>query len=157
MEQRLRFLKGQTYILSIKVNKDIKIPIGKLGNISFSKGFYLYIGSAKNRLKARLQRHLSQDKKLFWHIDYLLTSTAACIKETWIDSNKKECSIVRLIYENLKGKIIKGFGSSDCRCPGHLVFIPHLKKNARFIDKDVSLANFLKKQGFKKVRFNYAD
>ena len=127
MVQGLRALKGQIYILGIKLNRDIKISIGRLGNISFNKGVYLYIGSAKNRLSARLKRHLSPDKRLFWHIDYLLCSDFASVKGIWIDGSKNECSIVRLIYQNLEGHIIKGFGSSDCRCPGHLVFIPPYK------------------------------
>jgi Uri superfamily endonuclease len=146
VEQALRFLKGHTYIIGIRINKDIGILIGKLGNISFSKGFYVYIGSAKNRLNARLRRHLSQDKKLFWHIDYLLKSKAACLKEIWIGSNKKECSIARLIYQNLNSRIIRDFGSSDCGCCGHLIFI----------NKDLSLARFLRKRGFKKIGLNYA-
>jgi Uri superfamily endonuclease len=147
-EQRLGFLKAQTYILGIRINRDVRILIGRLGNISFSKGVYVYIGSAKNRLNARLRRHLSQDKKLFWHIDYLLKSKATRLKEIWIGSNKKECSIARLIYQNSNARIIRDFGSSDCGCPGHLLFIPYLK--------DIKLSVFLNKQGFNKIRFNYA-
>jgi Uri superfamily endonuclease len=135
--------KGQTYILGIEVNRDVRISIGKLGSVSFSKGFYLYIGSAKNRLNARLRRHLSADKKLFWHIDYLLTSSAAYLKQIWTDGDKRECAIVSLINNNLNSKIVRGFGSSDCRCPGHLVFI----------NRYIHLVNFLKKQGFRQIRF----
>ncbi len=141
-EQRLRFLKGHIYILGIEVNRDIRISIGKLGNVSFSKGFYLYIGSAKNRLNARLKRHLSADKKLFWHIDYLLTSSVAYLKQIWTDSNKRECAIVSLINNNLNSRIVRGFGSSDCRCPGHLISINNYN----------SLERFLKQQGFKQIR-----
>ena len=154
--QGLRLLKGQTYILGIELNKDLKIAIGRLGNISFSRGIYFYIGSAKNRLSARLRRHLSPDKRLFWHIDYLLSSEASCLKKIWTGNNKRECSIVRLIYQSLKSRIIKGFGSSDCHCPGHLVFIRRPKKGAGFFDKDSPLSKFFKKQGFSEVRLNYA-
>jgi len=145
-EQALRFLKGRTYVIGIRINKDIGILIGKLGNISFSKGFYVYIGSAKNRLNARLRRHLSQNKKLFWHIDYLLKSNAACLKVIWVGSNKSECSTARLIHQNLNSRIIRDFGSSDCGCPGHLLFI----------NKGMALRRLLKKQGFKKIGLNYA-
>ncbi len=143
MKQLSGFLGGQTYILSIEVNKDIRISIGKLGNVSFSKGFYLYVGSARNRLNSRLRRHLSADKKLFWHIDYLLNSSAARLKRIWTGGDRRECAIVGLINNNLSSEIVRNFGSSDCRCPGHLIFI----------NKYIHPGGFLKKRGFKQIGF----
>jgi Uri superfamily endonuclease len=144
--QRLIFLKGHIYILGVEINQDIQISVGKLGKIGFYKGFYLYVGSAKDRLSTRLARHLSRDKRLFWHIDYLLASPAVCIKKIWINGNKSECSVVRLINRNVKSQIIRGFGSSDCCCPGHLVFV----------EKVVTLERFFKNQRFRKIKLNYA-
>ncbi|MCK4902633.1 MAG: GIY-YIG nuclease family protein, partial [Thermoplasmatales archaeon] len=66
-------MKG-SYILLIELENDSKIQIGKLGDILFKKGFYVYIGSALNGLEQRINRHLRADKKLHWHIDYLLKS-----------------------------------------------------------------------------------
>jgi Uri superfamily endonuclease len=39
----------------------------------FNAGYYFYFGSAKGSggLQARLLRHISMEKKKFWHIDYL--------------------------------------------------------------------------------------
>jgi len=42
-------MKG-SYILLIKLDEDKDIQIGKLGNISFKKGYYAYVGSALNGL-----------------------------------------------------------------------------------------------------------
>ncbi|MCX7965930.1 MAG: DNA/RNA nuclease SfsA, partial [Syntrophorhabdaceae bacterium] len=46
-----------SYLLVLKNNDDKKIKIGKLGEIFFKKGFYIYVGSAMKNLQARLNRH----------------------------------------------------------------------------------------------------
>ena len=40
-----------TYILAIYVSEDLKIRVGKLGELAFKKGDYLYIGSVKSCLE----------------------------------------------------------------------------------------------------------
>lgn len=55
-------MKG-SYILVIQLKEDQKIQIGKLSRIHFSKGLYVYIGSALNGLEQRLNRHLRKGKK----------------------------------------------------------------------------------------------
>jgi Uri superfamily endonuclease len=112
-------MKG-SYILLIKLNNDQEIEIGKLGKISFKKGFYLYIGSALNGLENRLNRHFKVDKKTHWHIDYLLKYGKiidAFYKES---SFKEECDIVK----NFENKLlsIPDFGCSDCKCKSHLFY-----------------------------------
>jgi len=65
------------YALILFIKEFLKIPIGSLGVISFTPGYYIYIGSAKNfgGLKSRITRHFNKSKKKkFWHIDYLTTS-----------------------------------------------------------------------------------
>ena len=61
-----------SYILLLDLDNNLEIPVGKLGNISFQKGHYVYVGSALNGLDARIKRHLRKHKKIHWHIDYLL-------------------------------------------------------------------------------------
>ena len=56
-----------TYILVINVSEDLKIRVGRLGEESFKKGNYIYIGSARGCLETRLQRHLRKEKRIFWH------------------------------------------------------------------------------------------
>jgi Uri superfamily endonuclease len=110
------------YLLLIEVEEELLLTIGKLGTFRFKPGFYLYVGSARKNLPARINRHLSQNKKLHWHIDYLLTQG----KVTKIISIKEneECKIACIIRK-ISGVFspISGFGSSDCRCPTHLYYI----------------------------------
>jgi len=127
-----------TYVLWVVLDKDIKIYVGSLEKLTFRRGIYLYIGSAKRGLKARIERHLSRKKNIFWHIDYLLSSNQAKIKNIWINGKLKECQIARRIQR--KGyDFMNKFGSSDCNCPSHLFFI---NKGAR------EAQGLLKKGGF---------
>ena len=57
-------MKG-CYCLIIKLSNSSKIKIGKkLGEIDFTKGHYVYVGSAMNSLESRINRHLRDEKKL---------------------------------------------------------------------------------------------
>lgn len=113
-------MKG-IYLLYIEISKDIKQTIGALGEIEFKKGSYVYIGSAQNNLNKRVQRHLSQNKKLHWHIDYLLQNSNVKIVDVYFKEADKqhEC----LTANSLKGKPVKNFGCSDCKCESHLIRI----------------------------------
>ncbi|MDI6720801.1 MAG: GIY-YIG nuclease family protein [Candidatus Aenigmarchaeota archaeon] len=115
-------MKG-SYILLISVRKDSAIRIGKLGSISFPKGFYCYVGSAMNSLENRVNRHYSKEKKLRWHIDYLLSSPHVFIRNVlaFPSENRMECDISQLVKEKAD-RVVRKFGSSDCRCEGHLYY-----------------------------------
>lgn len=121
-------MKG-TYCLFINIDKDIKIKIGKvLGKIDFKKGCYLYVGSAMNSLEARVQRHLNNNKKKHWHVDYILLNESSNVENVIINvSDKKiECDLAQLISEN--EKIIHNFGCSDCNCESHLIYFENYDK-----------------------------
>lgn len=124
------FLKRQrgAYQLSIYLSRSTYIRIGKKGIFRFPKGYYIYTGSAKNGLKARVERHLREEKKHFWHIDYLLDH--ASVKKVFFfpDDKIDECSLSRRTQKRSKGKVVvPKFGASDCSCPTHLVFFRRLK------------------------------
>ena len=112
-------MKG-SYILIIRVKNDLTIKIGSLGKTFFSKGVYAYVGSAMNSLEARIRRHLRNEKKTFWHIDYLLKNrNTEIIKIFYRESkNKEECKIAKTVSHY--GNPVIRFGSSDCRCESHL-------------------------------------
>lgn len=115
-------MKG-TYSLIINLNKNENIKVGKLyKNLEFKKGYYVYIGSAMNSLIKRIERHLAYEKKMHWHIDYLLNNKNSNIEEIiFCMSNKKiECKLAKIISK--KGKEIPKFGSSDCYCKSHLIY-----------------------------------
>lgn len=127
-------MKG-AYCLVILVLKDIEIRVGSLGKIRFDKGKYVYVGSALNNLEKRVERHLTEGKKIFWHIDYLLSNPNTKIEEVYYKKSgeKKECKIANKVKNN--GDPIKDFGSSDCKCESHLFKV----KDVDFLEK------FLKK------------
>ena len=68
-----------------------------MGEVSFKKGDYLYIGSAKSCLETRLQRHLRKEKRIFWHIDYFLKNQKAKILQIWAIDKKKTEKILKEI------------------------------------------------------------
>ena len=111
----------QSYQLFITLSQTMEIQIGRLGLFTFPKGIYVYTGSAKRNMDTRITRHLSKDKNLHWHIDYLLANEQTkIIKVT--KSELSECDL----NTDVKGKIIvKGFGNSDCKenCKSHLKLI----------------------------------
>ena len=118
-------MKG-VYLLLINLKKNSRIKIGRLGRITFSKGFYVYVGSALNSLQARVARHLSSEKKLKWHIDYLLASPNAEVETVITRQTEKriECKVNEIIQKF--GKPVERFGSSDCKCKSHLTYFKNL-------------------------------
>jgi len=118
-----------SYVLIVQVANPITVKIGRMGNVKFGGGFYAYCGSAKKGIWARVQRHLRghQEKKLHWHIDYLLDSLpAGSVVQVWAFPNPgpSEHDLINALL-NLPGcnPVANGFGSSDCRqgCNTHLV------------------------------------
>ena len=107
-----------SYQLHIHLTKNIKIKVGALGTFEFPAGDYIYTGSAKRNLEARIARHRKKEKPLRWHIDYLLQHPAANIKHV-CTSDKAECEW----NQSVNGIImVPGFGASDCKagCIAHL-------------------------------------
>lgn len=109
-------MKG-CYCLVIKLNDTKTIRIGKLGKIRFDAGHYVYVGSAMNGLEARLNRHLRHDKKLHWHVDYLLKESQIT-DIIYNEAGKVECEISRYLSDLTSS--VEDFGCSDCDCKSHL-------------------------------------
>lgn len=112
------------YQLHISLSDMETIDVGRLGTYSFKKGKYIYTGSAKRGLNARVDRHKRNDKNLHWHIDYLLEAKSARITSvnTFEFEEGGECAL----NQPIEGEhIVSGFGSSDCRngCKSHLVYL----------------------------------
>lgn len=104
----------------IELEKRELIGVGKLGNVMFDKGFYAYVGSAMNGLEQRIARHLRKEKKIFWHIDYLLDK-GRIVEVIRIESDRKqECGIAKRFAERFEP--VPKFGCSDCDCTSHLFF-----------------------------------
>lgn len=113
--------------------------VGKIGQLFFDKGLYVYFGSAlgdgASSIEGRIRRHIKNNKKIFWHIDYLLKkSEARLLYAIYSTTNADiECEIVKnaekflnIVYSRKK------FGSSDCGCMSHL-----LKARKEFVKEDL--------------------
>ena len=112
------------YILLIEARALRGFSAGAWGPVDLKKGYYSYIGRAERGLPARLARHARREgKRLRWHIDYLLE--AADVKEAWIfPLHVGECALARRLEEEGASREDLGrFGASDCRCPGHLLYM----------------------------------
>ena len=136
------------------MKKSEKLDIGHLHNMhKYRKGYYVYIGSAMNSLVPRLNRHLSDEKKMHWHIDYLLKSPDCHIRDILFNISDKriECDLAEIISKD--GEEIPGFGCSDCSCSSHLIYFKRKRdalastRNAyEKIDKDYHNLSYLKKK-----------
>ncbi len=116
--------KSITYQLFIKLPKSSRIRVGRLGEFTFPAGIYVYTGSARHNIDARIKRHLSSNKKLRWHIDYLLAADLVEIVKI-VKSSDRECTL----NQKTQGEIlIDGFGASDCKkgCKSHLKYLGQL-------------------------------
>ncbi|MDR1162880.1 MAG: GIY-YIG nuclease family protein [Candidatus Accumulibacter sp.] len=110
--------EARTYQLLIEVSEPARVEVGKLGCFDFPAGYYVYTGSARKNFKARVARHLSPEKKMRWHIDYLLAARGVRVAEV-LDHFDDECEV----NQRTPGQVVvDGFGSSDCRsgCKSHL-------------------------------------
>ncbi|KAA9021686.1 GIY-YIG nuclease family protein [Niallia endozanthoxylica] len=90
---------------------------------TFRKGTYIYAGSAKKNIRQRIERHNRINKKIHWHFDYLRPFGIITRIITY-DQSFGECELAENIRKQLNGTIpVKGFGSSDCKCVSHLIFV----------------------------------
>jgi Uri superfamily endonuclease len=109
------------YQLSIRVARAARIRIGCLGEFSFPAGRYVYTGSARRNLEARIARHLRSEKKMRWHIDWLLSAPGVEVVAVR-RSTLGECTLNRRAGGQV---LVAGFGASDCRagCGSHLRYL----------------------------------
>ena len=118
-------VQGGTYIAVFFLARRRRIRVGRLGSFDFRPGLYLYAGSAKRNLAARLERHDRSDEPLHWHIDYLSIHAqmlgAMLVPDGWVP----ECGLAVELARRYE-LVVPGFGNSDCRCGGHLFYTSEL-------------------------------
>jgi Uri superfamily endonuclease len=118
------------YLLTIEIVEQFTENIGAKGVITFTPGYYMYIGSAMGKIGSstilnRVKRHLrtANEKRVYWHIDYLLRNDNAQIVSILLCPSKirLECEIASELEKNAD-KLVDGFGCSDCDCSTHLFY-----------------------------------
>ncbi len=103
-------------------NAPQSISVGKLGEVFLGPGGYLYVGSARRTLAARIRRHCLPEKKRRWHIDYLLHGGALHLEEIWVAGHIAECRLAAGLLLLPQVSVPKArLGASDCRCPAHFL------------------------------------
>ena len=114
-----------TYVLILRSRSQNLIQIGKLGRLSLTPGFYIYVGSAfgPGGIKARIAHHKKLQQRPHWHIDYL--RKFADLTAVWfsfdVEIREHQWAHCCAADEEISSPM-KGFGSSDCRCHSHLFF-----------------------------------
>jgi histidyl-tRNA synthetase len=116
------------YALFLVLERPTHLTIGALGRQVLAAGCYVYCGSAQGHggLRARVARHVLGGGRAHWHVDYL--RQVAELASVWLWPRVPrtfECDLAAALVA-LPGaaRAVTGFGSSDCRCTGHLVALP---------------------------------
>ncbi|MGM0554757.1 MAG: GIY-YIG nuclease family protein [Myxococcota bacterium] len=113
------------YVHVFELTEDVRVEVGALGEFEFDAGLYAYVGSAKQYLRQRVDRHMRSDKPTRWHIDYLTTLDTARPRRALLFGldDASECGLSAELAES-EGALapIGGFGASDCTagCEAHL-------------------------------------
>jgi Uri superfamily endonuclease len=115
--------RGGTYVLVIRLDEPARITVGALGELAFAAGHYLYVGSALGGLGARLRRHLRAEKRMHWHVDYLLAWSRVIAVAYRRGTERLECAWVERLAALPGARACEApFGASDCRCDTHLLY-----------------------------------
>ncbi len=115
------------YILELFSPTTIRLNHKKFADKTLPKGYLFYVGSAQKNFIKRIERHITKNKKLHWHIDYLTTRSEIKLERIFIFPNatkENECKLVSNLANifHLEYPLI-GFGNSDCNnCKSHLLF-----------------------------------
>lgn len=108
-----------SYLLVIYLDKDTKIKT-KAREFCLKKGYYIYVGSAMNSLEKRVARHFKKEKRLHWHIDFLLQK-AQLLSAYLIPSRERiEEILSQIVGEIFQG--VEGFGASDLSVKTNLYY-----------------------------------
>ncbi len=101
-----------TYQLYIHLRRPVRLAPGRQPPRWLDGGWYVYTGSARRGMDARLRRHVRAQKRMRWHIDWLLARPQACVE--WVALHRTpECAVNRAAGGSTA---VPGFGASDCRC-----------------------------------------
>jgi Uri superfamily endonuclease len=119
----------RSYQLQIVVPENLAVTVGRLGLCEFACGRYVYTGSAARNLAPRLRRHLTSDKTLRWHIDYLLIAPGVHVEAIAVFA-VPECALNAATPGTVT---VARFGASDCRsgCGSHLKYVASLPPDSQ--------------------------
>lgn len=115
------------YRLFLRLTRPARIEAGRLGRFRLEPGLYVYIGSARRALAARVARHrrLAETKtgRRHWHVDGFLLHGYSRLVAVESHPGAEECDLSRALAGDDRASVpVAGFGATDCRagCPAHL-------------------------------------
>jgi sugar fermentation stimulation protein A len=108
-----------SYLIVLRLPRRRTLSVGSLGAVTFRSGYYVYVGSAKNNLTQRMERHHRLRKNLFWHIDYLRDASDWVTAIPFRTAEDIQCALAGAMGKTAQW-LVTNFGSSDCSCPSHL-------------------------------------
>lgn len=121
------------YVLLVELDRDRDLIVGSLGPCVFLAGYYLYLGSAKRNLAARLSRHRRRRKAQHWHIDTLLAD--ASLRAAWAVRGYGDEIRLATGVAGLADRAVPGFGASDSPLDSHLFyFSEHPLRRRSFVE-----------------------
>ncbi len=131
-----------TYAILFRSARTGRVIVGRWGELLVERGYYVYVGSAfgPGGLAARVQRHCRQTKTVHWHIDYLRAWLDPIRVWYSYDARRLEHRWAKTINIFDNANTVSGFGSSDCKCPGHLF---HTDRLRNFLRLDAALSGEL--------------
>ena len=107
------------YMIVLYLEQDTEIEIGVLGSKHFPRGYYVYTGSARKNMSARIARHQRKRKRMHWHIDYLRQRCQVTAVIPIRTASDLEHDLAQAV-DRIAPWHIRGFGCTDCSCPSHL-------------------------------------
>lgn len=111
------------YLLWLWLPRPLRLKVPAPGGTALEPGLYAYAGSAQRALPARLNRHVTGAGSRHWHVDHLRSAARVVGVDVWPGAPREaECLLAqRLAGSSRTVTRPRRFGSSDCRCAGHLV------------------------------------
>lgn len=115
------------YRLFVRFSRPAWVRAGRRGRFRLEPGLYVYVGSARRALAARVARHrrLATEKRgnRHWHIDGVLLHGWSRLVQAELHPGAEECRLARDLAAAPSVTVpVPGFGATDCRagCPAHL-------------------------------------
>jgi len=109
------------YLIIFHNREKKQIKTGKLGLIKYVEGYYVYVGSGRNNVFKRIAHHKKSGRKKHWHIDYIKGHMKIISDIPIVRDDDIECQLSQWL-NGIEGRPVFNFGSSDCRCKGHLIY-----------------------------------
>ena len=128
-------IRRGVYVLFLRFDGPVETEAGALGHISLPAGDYCYVGSAMRGLDQRISRHLSYEKSIRWHIDYLTTICRDMQALEHEGTSISECGLGRIITDAGGEPAMNGFGCSDCNCQTHLFRVARERTESALKDR----------------------